>query len=632
MNLDVYKFAIREVELILRGIREKVNAISKDDWKNMKMGGHVPFKNEDEEIGWNQMIAIEEWIFNEKKQGVELLFSGIRIAEKRVKSVMEYLKKQEDVSTLELICYASFVLMYFSMRNFDVKKINKLTSIIYHGLWELNITENEKKYLEKILEIVFRKMMYVYNYVELKHKCKWERLEEEKYNKDIQELLEEAFVINSNGKIIELFKEIKMVEQCFKNPSMENIEKIRKECFLKKENWVYHIFTYSSPERLEVNSISMRYLPYIKFCTSSDPDCLMMEEILRDEPKGYWKGGKKYFLQTMDEWKKEAYWKIFSLPHEVHIKQSQGALIYNMLDLLAENKELEDTKNAMVSDFTHRYKNYEIDNVYNIANALTSHPSNEELEDFSRELLLEYYNKQMMSREIAMLSLEHKDSFEELRKVIKESIATTGKGVTIEKIVNEALKRVLLRILLIADEERMENIRQKYEEKGIDTWDLLEKYEIDILKEEINCVEWVNRYMNSLIVEISNEWKKLNFKSSSEGSVFLMSLLMELLLNMFTYTDISDDMNVKFVTRCIGGTFYFIIETRNKVDYKIKRNGRKGLASRNRILSKINYGQDYKWCDSILKEYSEDELECMVTARICSDLFGGCNEENNSLG
>ena len=654
MNLNIYNNAIHEIEWILRGIREKIDKISREEWIKMEIGFHNgSFKSDDEAIGWNQMLWSRSLIENEKDSEVELLFYNIEIAKKRVKSVMDYIiKQEEDLSTLELICYASFSLMYFSMRNLKFEEINKLSDIIYDGILVLKITESDKEYIKKIWELVLRKMVYVYDYVECN--CEWEESAEDIYNQDIQNILSEAYAINTDGEIVELFKEIGVVEKFFKEPSDYNLEQLKFQFFSKKENWFYHIFTCISPREWDIDLPGMHYLPHIKFCTSSNSEYLLMQKILRNAPVGYsnieylrmqkilgnapvdsWENtadAEKLFWEEIDEWKEDAYKRIFAIPHEVNTKESKGELIYNVLYLLVQNKELEETKNAMVSDFTHRYKNYETDNIYNIANALITNPSSDELEDFGRELFLEYYNKQMMSREVAILSLEHKDNYEELRDAIKKSITIPERGINICDILDDALKRVLLRILLVNNETRMEDIRNKYEKKGIDTFDLYEQYENDILRGEKKCIEWVNKNMNPLMISISDVWNHLYFKQFSEGCVFLMSLLMELLLNIFTYADISYEINICFSTDISNDHSYLIIRTENKVDYKIRSNSRKGISSRNRILSKINYGRDYKWHDSLLKEYSEDKTECIVTARICADLLGGkLDEEDNSV-
>ena len=229
----------------------------------------------------------------------------------------------------------------------------------------------------------------------------------------------------------------------------------------------------------------------------------------------------------------------------------------------------------------------------------------------------------MMTKEIKMLKLEHKDNFSELFNVIANSIDFTKEGIKVYEIIDEALKRVILRILLEAGNRRIEDIIDKYESKGIDTYELLEHFEKSVIRGNQGCVEWVSNNMNSIRVEVSKEWNRLGFRRNSDGNVFLMSLFMELLFNMFTYGDIAYEMLLTLDVVTMDDDTYFIVKTENNVDERIKSNTKKGLSARNRILGKLNFGNEYRWKNSILKEYRENNMKCVVSTRIKADLFGG---------
>lgn len=618
MDLNKFEIVINEVENILRGIRSKIDEISREEWIHMELGSRE-YKSDEEAIAWNQIIQINNWKNDESYYGVELLFENVDIARKRLSSALEYISNTKmNASERELVYYSSIALMLFAMRDLDGPDIDEIVIIIEQNIRALDIAEAENKYLHKIFEILDQKMYYAFNIIEGIKDC--EKLSNE-YYESMNRLLREAKEINPQGMIVEIFSEISYIEKVIKNPTKENINDLRK-CFMRKDNWMNHIFTCDSLRMSDIDSPVHHYIPHVRFITSSDSTTSIIDRICWTKPKGYWVGKEDEYEEKVKKWKKESYDKIFALPYEICTKESQGELFYKFLYLLTENMELESTKNEIVSDFTHRYKNYEIDNIYNIANALNRNPSKEELENYGRELMLEYYNKQMMTREVSMLSLEHKDDFEELKIVLKNSITDSKNRVDIEDLINEALKRVLIRILLVVDEKRVDDIRNKYEERGIDTYELLERYENDILRGDKKCVDWINVYMNNLSIKISDEWKELFFVKNSEGSVFIMSLLMELFINQFTYSDITADCEMQFDTEKNDNCLYFTISTKNKVNYSIRSNGRKGLDSRNRILNKLNYGKDYKWHNSIIKEYLYENTVCSVTANIKASLFG----------
>lgn len=282
-------------------------------------------------------------------------------------------------------------------------------------------------------------------------------------------------------------------------------------------------------------------------------------------------------------------------------------------EALEEVREISRSKSAMVSDFTHRYKNLSADNLYNIAQALLMNPGNDEdLKDKGRELLIEYENKQMLAKEVVMLNLEHTDRFEELKAMIGKSVCSAGEGLSMRQLVNEAAKRVLLRTLLVADDSRIEEIRDRYERDGIDTWRLLELYETDILKGNADVIEWMDEHMGGFAFACEDGWNRICLKNNTEGSVFLSSLVMELLLNMFTYCETGKEK--KLIFREKDG--FLEIETVNQVDLEVNSYTRKGISSRNRILSKLNYGKEYKLHDSIATGYEKETNRYTVTAKI----------------
>jgi len=288
--------------------------------------------------------------------------------------------------------------------------------------------------------------------------------------------------------------------------------------------------------------------------------------------------------------------KLLELISDV-LKEEQKTKEYNIkLEALNEKlKMINDEKNSMVNDFTHRYGNLAADNLYEKAIALINNKyCDENLKDMGRELLLEYDNKQILTKEVKMLKLEHTNNFEELCNIIEKS--KNIKGIGIEKIVDDALKRVLIRILISADEKRIEYIRNKMEKKRIDTWALLEKYEKNILLDNVSCLSWININICDVKISYDVEWDKVRLINKSEGAVFLMSLLMELFYNMFTYSNL--DKEIIFLFSNVGN--FLRIQTTNFVDKETISYTRQGLDSRNRILGKINYGEEYNKKRSII--------------------------------
>lgn len=627
MNFNLYNSIICEAECMLRGITQKMENITKEEWLNEYKIDACVSKSEEGIISFSKMIYSEGLKYQLEHQ---LKFKNIENAKERIDKVFSFIIDNKlPFEILELVFYASVSMIYFSMRKMSEKQIEEVNDLIIDFITKLTQNEKERIYLNTLNRILFCNTVYLYTTIN----CSATK-DENEYKEEYEKLLDDARKIYPNGEVIELIKEILVVEEFFKEQTKENMKKVKRLCFDKEKNWMWHICTWSSPEKWSAVLPGMEYLPHISFSSSSDSKISVMEGILELKPervRGHWgipteeqlEIEEQEFQEKWLQWEEESYRKIFMQPYEIHISESKGELIYTLLSVLADNMELEETKNSIVSDFTHSYGNYEIDNVYNIAKALNENPSKEELEDYGRELLLEYLNKQMMTKEIKMLRLEHKDNFSELFNVIVNSIDSTEKGIKVYEIIAEALKRVILRILLEAGNRRIEDIINKYESKGIDTYELLEQFEKSVIRGEQGCIDWVNNNMNRIRVEVSEEWNRLGFRRNSEGNVFLMSLFMELLFNMFTYGDINYEMLLTLDVATMDEEVYFVIKTENIVDESIRSNTKKGLAARNRILGKLNFGSEYRWKNSILKEYKQNNTKCVVSARMKADLFGG---------
>ena len=81
---------------------------------------------------------------------------------------------------------------------------------------------------------------------------------------------------------------------------------------------------------------------------------------------------------------------------------------------------------------------------------------------------------------------------------------------------------------------------------------------------------------------------------------------------MFTYCETGKEK--KLIFREKDG--FLEIETVNQVDLEVNSYTRKGISSRNRILSKLNYGKEYKLHDSIATGYEKETNRYTVTAKI----------------
>lgn len=526
------------------------------------------------------------------------LFENQQDKDERIAKVLEYIEKyceQEefDFVTLEKTLYAFLAMAYCGMEKMEKEEIIKIeiSTILYNS----RINESQKQYLEKIAEIVYEEFF-----------CAYEEVEEHNLNikekrENIKDLIEGATLIYPEGEIAQSLNGINALEEFLEDMEREESREKLEEAFFDDKKCGY-VFTGACEKAHQINWCYKSWIPHVKF-----------EMGLR---------GK-----NIDIFEEKVFKSYLKLPYQISVELSTEEVVYALLDSMFKYKKLSDSKREMLSDFTHTYKNMATDNLGNIAKVLLD-SENEKLKEQGRQLFVEYDNKLMLKKRIAMLNLEHTDDFEKLIKIFRNSVCHNGEGVTIKKIVSEAARRVLIRILMVAGENRVEDIRKKYEDSGITTWELMEKFEKEILKEEGESIAWISSNMvidGNWNVTVEGKWAELCLEKKEEGSVFLSSLIMELLFNMFTYSTVQGSKTMKFFSVDEEGEEYLCIKTTNPMAATEVSYTGKGLDTREKIINKMNYGTEYKQHRSIIQTIDEEKNEFCVTVRIKWTLF---EEEN----
>lgn len=265
MDYDLYGKVVCEVERILCGITQKMENITREEWLNNYWGGVSASKNEEDIISFNKMIWCHELRMQSEHQ---LEFVNIEDARKKIDRAFSYvIGCKLPFEILELVFYALVSMIYFSMRKRNVKDIEEVDSQIKEFIAKLTEKEEEKDYLKVLNSMLFLDMVCLYIAINSSgNECDLD--DENKYKEEYEKLLDSARQIFPDGEIVELMNEIFVVEDFFKNPTNENIDRVKRLCFDKKENWMGHICICSSPQMDSVVQPWMHYLPHVSFCNS----------------------------------------------------------------------------------------------------------------------------------------------------------------------------------------------------------------------------------------------------------------------------------------------------------------------------------------------------------------------------
>lgn len=541
-------------------------------------------------IGWEEKTesdpesAIMNRILFEGKH--ELLFLNEVIAKERVNDVLEFIgecvkNKELDLSSLELVCYASFALICILMRKLDdEKQIEKVIGDINDGLDKLPIKEDDRKYLKIIWNIALKKRDYTRKFI-----CnEWREEDEENYNTDMQNLLRQASEINPKGEIIELFREIELVEGFFKDPSDDNFEKMRKECFSRNGNWIGHILGNEFFADREIDYSGEELIPYIEINTSAD------------NRQGLWDGIDD------DELEENVYYRTFSLPYIVTTTLSWGDIWKEMTRMLwiandnqakmkeelnVKNKKLErlrEQNRKMIDQVAHSWGNEcypEI--VKNVAEQLLQKGDN----SLANKLFKAYNSENNLMGEIIFLQAALADEPTKLQEMFKDSFFISGEGKKerkVQTVLEETLEILVFGLMNYKGDNEKRNIcrdnlcRKHSLQKLVD--DYAGRFEKTMPKDSF--LKWFSENVITTEVKIDETWQSINLGQKEHGRIILKSIFRELITNVLFHGRSA----CKILLESTEDKMYIII--RNEVSERTK-GSEKGLRSMKETVAKLNY-------------------------------------------
>ena len=185
-----------------------------------------------------------------------------------IQKLFTYFKKCElEFSTLELVYYAILSKNYYNIRKYDAHTLETIRDYINISNDKLVEKIEEKGYLNCINMFFFESMIFVKSIISEENRTSDG---ENKYLRRCRELLEEAKQNVPDGQIIELFNEILEIEHFFNDPTQENIERLNRTCFMKKNNWMDHIMCCEQVEASQVDTWEYEdCLPHIELIHAS---------------------------------------------------------------------------------------------------------------------------------------------------------------------------------------------------------------------------------------------------------------------------------------------------------------------------------------------------------------------------
>lgn len=337
----------------------------------------------------------------------------------------------------------------------------------------------------------------------------------------------------------------------------------------------------------DINSVNFfKLLPYIEYSDEKDDLSHRYYNIITDDD--YMKS------DVTEDW----YCSLPLIPailrENIEMKKFTAFFltVFNQdIKIKEEKKKADDAveqKNNIMSEFAHTYGNMSAETLGIIADKLLK-SEDAEIRKLGRQTMMECGIKQDLTSAIQMLNMKFNNNRQKLRDLVCSGIrfGVGNDRVSIENIVSDAIKRVMLRIFYDRfDEEKLtkgkRNVCRAFGIRSLD--EAIDDFEEDILHNENSITEWLNQKGIQVKLTIKSNFDDLYFAKNSKSAFFFKDIVSETFFNMIKYAKLSEPLYMIFSS---DENYYNItfknVATKYADDYRGK-----GLESKQEIIRMLN--------------------------------------------
>ena len=272
------------------------------------------------------------------------------------------------------------------------------------------------------------------------------------------------------------------------------------------------------------------------------------------------------------------------------------SFVYKLLDarLDIDNQKdqlvkLQEEKNSILNDFSHRYKNMSSDVLYDVAQSLMNMES-EELQQYGITILQEREIKDQIKKEVDLLKLRFTDRTDDLKTLIRNSVKKNEKSVySVVNVLSNSIKKCMLTFFYSTDES-VEMICDLCF-KGRDLETVQKNYEQNILFEKnADVIDWFSRNIVPINVSVSNLWKTIHFEHFGYADIVLIDLFVEMIMNVLKYADKTKPVYLDFTE---DNNDFIIVSRNNAIQEKEGiPSTSNGIKMQNNLISHLNGKQE----------------------------------------
>ena len=259
------------------------------------------------------------------------------------------------------------------------------------------------------------------------------------------------------------------------------------------------------------------------------------------------------FLKFRDEDDVEKRLSFLQIPYRMDCGNKNFSEIITALAdrdcALREKEAAQRSKNQIVQEFTHTYKNLKATTLYDIAKTLLAKQSEEE-KRLGRTLLLEYSNKKAMTKDVFMMQLRYERDTKRLLKSIRESCVAADcveNAKHIEDLVEQSLVTCLVNIFYDASRERDDMRLPFCHAFSSETRRAIyQAFDQEVMQDRLRALDLLRSHDLDIALDVSPEWAALAFLPDEYAAIFLKDILVELLVNTIKYGDLHQPIRFAF--------------------------------------------------------------------------------------
>lgn len=184
----------------------------------------------------------------------------------------------------------------------------------------------------------------------------------------------------------------------------------------------------------------------------------------------------------------------------------------------------------------------------------------------------------------------------------------------IEHILNNALKRVMLRFLDENYAKLNKMCKQVFAQRDLSLLELQHSFEKQIFFKNQSSLNWVDANLFPIEVNFSKNWQSIKLKGNGFAEALLQGYFYELFFNIFKYSDYQG-IELQFVDQEIDGCAYLISKWKNSYLDNTQLGTRKGLPDIQEDLRQLNNSKNEMTTLQISDNFSQKTFQVILPLR-----------------